>query len=48
MDRMTRHQLKQDNLRTAFEHYKAFIKEHFTKIVAAFAIVLVVLGSAAA
>jgi len=48
MDRMTRHQLKQDKLRTAFEHYEAFIKEHFKKIVAAIAIVLVVLGSAAA
>jgi tetratricopeptide (TPR) repeat protein len=48
MDHMTRRQLKQDELRTAFEHYEAFIKEHHKKIIIVVAMVLVVLGSAAA
>jgi tetratricopeptide (TPR) repeat protein len=47
MDHMTRRQLKQDELRTAFEHYEAFIKDHYKKIITMIAIVLVVLGSVA-
>src|SRR5207245_6125262 len=29
---MTRRQLKQDELRTAFEHYEAFLKQHYKQI----------------
>jgi len=47
MDRMTRHQLKQDDLRTAFEHYEAFIKQHYKKITGAVMTVVVVLGAVA-
>ena len=47
MDRMTRHQLKQDDLRTAFEHYEAFIRQHYKKIAGAVVAVLILLGAVA-
>lgn len=45
MDRMTRRQLKQDDLRTAFEHYEAFIKERYKEIIVAVAVAVVVVGA---
>lgn len=47
MERMTRHELKRDQLRTAFEHYEEFIKQHYREILTAIGIIIVVLGAAA-
>jgi hypothetical protein len=45
MNRMTRRQLKQDELRTAFEHYEAFIKQYYKQI-AGVALALVIVAGA--
>jgi tetratricopeptide (TPR) repeat protein len=47
MDRMTRRQLKQDELRTAFEHYEAFLKRHYRQIAIAVGAALVAFAAVA-
>lgn len=44
MDRLTRRELKQDELRTTFEHYEYYIKEHYKEILGVTGIVVVVVG----
>lgn len=46
MARLSRHDLKEDKLRTAFEDYEHFAKEHYQEILAAVGIVVVVVGLA--
>ena len=46
MDRLTRHQLKQDELRTTFEHYEQFIKERYKEVTAVVGLLIVVVGLA--
>lgn len=45
MARLSRRELKEDRLRTAFEDYEAFAKEHYQEIVAAVAIGLALIGA---
>lgn len=44
MDRLTRHELKQDQFRTTFEHYEHYIKEHYKEILGVTGITVVVVG----
>ncbi len=44
MDRMTRRELKQDELRTTFEHYERYIKEHYREILGVTGIAVIVVG----
>ena len=46
MDRMTRHELKQDELRTTFEQFEQFVKERYQQILTVAGIVLVVVAAA--
>jgi hypothetical protein len=43
--KLSRRELKEDRLRTAFEDYEAFAKEHAKEIVASIVIILVVMGA---
>ena len=45
MSKLTRRELKEDRLRTAFEDYEAFAKEHAREIVLSVVIVLAVTGA---
>lgn len=42
MPGLTRHQLKEDRVRTAFEDYEAFAKDHYKEIISYFAIAVVI------
>ena len=44
MDRITRRELKQDELRTTFEHYEHYLKEHYREILGVTGILVVVVG----
>jgi TolA-binding protein len=44
VDRLTRRELKQDELRTTFEHYEHYIKEHYREILGVTGIAVVVVG----
>ena len=46
MDRLTRRELKQDELRTTFENFEDFVKERYQQILAVTGIVLVVVAAA--
>jgi tetratricopeptide (TPR) repeat protein len=43
--KLSRRELKEDRLRTAFEDYEAFAKEHYQTIIAGVAIVLALVGA---
>lgn len=44
MDRLTRHDLKQDELRTTFEHFEEYVKERYKEILGVSGMVIVVVG----
>ena len=46
MDRLTRRELKQDELRTTFENFEDFVKERYQQILTVAGIVLVVVAAA--
>ena len=46
MDRLTRRELKQDELRTTFENFEEFVKERYQQILTVAGIVLVVVAAA--
>ena len=46
MDRLTRHQLKQDEFRNVFEQFEEFFKQHYREILNATILVVVVVGLA--
>ena len=47
MDRLTRRELKQDQLRTTFEAFEQFAKTHYREIVTVMSALIVILGLAA-
>ena len=47
MDRLTRRELKQDQLRTTFEEFEQFAKTHYREIVTVMSALIVILGLAA-
>ena len=46
MDRLTRHQLKQDEFRNVFEQFEEFFKKHYREILNATILIVVVVGLA--
>jgi hypothetical protein len=46
VDRLTRHQLKQDEFRASFEHFEEYLKKHYQDIITVAVLVIAVVGTA--